>query len=512
MNRGPRLGLVVNEYSQQIGGMSTVARATAEYLYSRGYDLHLFTNQQCEPDPVIPTYPILTTDLARDLPRLARFKMDLWHSLNYGYAPLGLLCRPLVVTVHGNDFLSPWVRFKFEKTPLLWRMARRERGRGWAQRLVDAISLPRVDEVIAVSRFTRDLFQQTCRCQRPPTVIPNGVEEFFLQEWETRPPPCNFPAVPVSQQPLCPEGAQVCSQGRKPLVEIPPSQISPEGATENTIRSGGSAAPLGLTGLRDTAPRGSRPWLQTFAPAGASCGGALGDVRPFGDMSERREAIDRRPNRLVSVAALYGWERKNIDGVIRAMALVGDRLDLEYGIVGDGTGRPTLERLAGDLGVSHRVRFLGRLSQEELRAAYASAALFVLAPRPTPGDVEGFGLVYLEAAGSGTPSLGTRFGGTTDAIAEGESGFFADDASPEAIARALEQFFTGRIRFDRETVRAHARRHAWPVVLRQVESIYARVCPRVCEWLNSCEASSDARAWPSSAVEAEADASPALCG
>lgn len=411
MSQTPRLGLVVNEYSQQIGGMSTVARATAEYLHARGYDLHLFTNQQCEPDPVIPTYPILTTDLARDIPRLARFKMDLWHSLNYGYAPLSLRCRPLVLTVHGNDFLSPWVRFKFEKTPLLWRMARRDRGRGWTQRLVDWASLPRVDEVIAVSRFTANLFQQTCRVKQTPMVVPNGVEEFFLQE--------------------------------------------------------------------------SR---------------------------EDDEAVTRHPRRLMSVAALYGWQRKNIDGVIRAMVLVGDRLDLEYCIVGDGTGRPALEKLATDLGVSHRVRFLGRLSQQGLCAAYASASLFVLTPRPTPGDVEGFGLVYLEAAGSGTPSLGTRFGGTTDAIAEGESGFFADDASPEAIARALEQFFTGQIRFDPETVRAHASRHTWPAVLRRVESIYARVCPQVREYINSRTTTSDARVCPRPDLEVQAEPSPVLCG
>ncbi|MDM8007073.1 MAG: glycosyltransferase family 4 protein [Phycisphaerae bacterium] len=488
MNRGPRLGLVVNEYSQQIGGMSTVARATVEYLYSRGYDLHLFTNRQCQPDPIIPTYPILTTDLARDLPRLARFKMDLWHSLNYGYAPLGLFCRPLVVTVHGNDFLSPWVRFKFERVPLLWRMARRQRGRGWTQRLVDWISLPRVDEVIAVSRFTAELFQRTCRAGQTPVVVPNGVEEFFLQEGETHFPLLDSSVSPPCQQPSCPEGA-----------------------TEDPIRSGASAAPLGLSAEYDTAPRNSRPWLHTFAPAGAACGGALGDVRSFGDTPGRREGIDRRPNRLISVAALSGWQRKNIDGVIRAMALVGDRLDLEYGIVGDGTGRPALEKLAAELAVSHRVRFLGRLSQEELRAAYASASLFVLTPRPTPGDVEGFGLVYLEAASSGTPSLGTRFGGATDAIAEGESGFFADDASPEAIARALEQFFTGQIRFDTEAVRAHARRHAWPMVLRRVESIYARVCPQVREWITSRETKPDAQLRPSPVVETQPEPAPALC-
>jgi glycosyltransferase involved in cell wall biosynthesis len=512
VNHGPRLGLVLNEYSQQIGGMSTVARATVEYLHARGYELHLFTNRHCEPDPVIPTYPILTTDLARDLPRLARFKMDLWHSLNYGYAPLALRCRPLVVTVHGNDFLSPWVRFKFEKAPVLWRLARRERGRSWTQRFVDAVSLPRVDEVIAVSRFTANLFQETCHCERPPTVIPNGVEEFFLQEGETRHPLCNSPASRDCRPPSCPEGTQVCSQGRKPLVQIPPSQISPEGATEGLIRSGVPAAPLGLSSPCETAPRGSRPWLQTFAPAGAFRGGVAGESRPLRDAAGGSESVARHPNRLISVAALSGWQRKNVDGVTRAMAMVGDRLDLEYCIVGDGTGRPALEKLAMDLGVSHRVRFLGRLSQEELRETYASASLFVLAPRPTPGDVEGFGLVYLEAAGSGTPSLGTRFGGTTDAIAEGKSGFFADDASPEAIARALERFFTGQIRFDPETVRAHARRHAWPVVLRQVESIYARVCPQVREWIDSHNAMSDLSARSTLELEMASETSPALCG
>lgn len=384
MGRAPRVGLVVNEYSQLVGGMSTVARAMARHLRDRGYDLVLFTSERCEPDPAIPTYPILTTDLGRDIPRLARFKMDLWHSLNFGYAPLAVLRRPFVLTVHGNDFLSPWVRLKLERVPWLWRLGQDGADHRWMRGLIDATALRCVDRVIAVSRFTADLFRRECPYGDPPTVIPNGVEEYFVE------PPC-----------------------------------------------------------------------------------ANGDP------------IERHPRRLLSVAALSGWRRKNIDGVIRAMALVGDRLDLEYCIVGDGNGRRALEQLAGDLGISHRVHFMGRVDRSALRAAYRSATLMVLAPRPTPGDVEGFGLVYLEAAGAGTPSLSTRFGGTTDAIAEGRSGFFADDASPPALARALEQFFTGQIRFDHKAVRAHARRHVWSAVLSRVESIYADVCPRVRQWIRS---------------------------
>ncbi len=387
MNRPPRLGLVANEYTQAVGGMATVARAMARYLSARGYELHLFTNVQCEPDPAIPTHPILTTDLARDLPRLSRFEMDLWHALNFGYAPLAVFCRPFVLTVHGNDFLSPWVRFKLDRVPWLWRLGRDGTNHRRAREFVGAAALRCVDQVIAVSHFTADLLRRELPYGRPPIAIPNGVEECFV-------------------------------------------------------------AAAGL------------------------------------EQIESR----RHPRRLLSVAVLCGWQRKNIDGVIQAMALVGDRLDLEYWIVGDGTGRPALERLAHDLGVSHRVRFLGRVDQTRLLEAYASASLFVLTPRPTPGDVEGFGLVYLEAAGSGTPSLGTRFGGTAEAIAEGESGFYADDASPEAIARALERFFTGKTAFHPEVVRDHARRRTWSVVLRRVEQVYAHVCPRFRAWLEAGEA------------------------
>src|SRR5512142_20088 len=104
MSRGLRLGLVAYEHSHLVGGMSTVSRAMVQYLHSRGYEVHLFTSTRCRPDPAVRTYPILTTDLAKDLPRLAPFKMDIWHSLNFGYAPLATFKRPFVLTVHGNDF------------------------------------------------------------------------------------------------------------------------------------------------------------------------------------------------------------------------------------------------------------------------------------------------------------------------------------------------------------------------------------------------------------------------
>jgi glycosyltransferase involved in cell wall biosynthesis len=120
------------------------------------------------------------------------------------------------------------------------------------------------------------------------------------------------------------------------------------------------------------------------------------------------------------------------------------------------------------------VLFLGRVDNETLRREYASASLFVLVPKPQPGDVEGFGIVYLEAAGQGTPSLASRCGGAVDAVADGVSGFFANDSTPAGIADALRRFFTAQIALDEQAVCDHARRFAWPAVLRQVEHVYSR--------------------------------------
>lgn len=75
----------------------------------------------------------------------------------------------------------------------------------------------------------------------------------------------------AQQQPFCPEGAQICSLGREPQVQMSPGPISPEGAEEDPGLPQASIAPLGLTGEWGIESRGSRPWLHTSAPTGAIC-------------------------------------------------------------------------------------------------------------------------------------------------------------------------------------------------------------------------------------------------
>ena len=372
LNPGPRVGLIAYEYPPLIGGMATYARALVRHLHACGYDVHVFANQRAESDSSATVHPILTTDLVRDLPRLSRFDMDLWHAINFGYAPLATFKRPFVLTVHGTDFLTPWVRCTMDRVPVLWRTS------GWFKRRTvrRGLYMPAlrcVDDLLVCSRFSAQLFRREYPSVGRLQVIPNGVDDSFFQT---------------------------------------PGEVA------------------------------------------------------------------RHPRRLLTVCNLdVANRRKNVDGVLRAMALVGDRLDLQYRIVGDGPERAALESLTQQLEIGHRIQFLGRISNSELGDAYASSSLFVLVPRPRPGDVEGFGIVYLEAAAAGTPSLASRCGGAADAVADGRSGFFTADPSPAAIADGLIRFFEGRVRFDHAEVREHAARYAWTTVLDRVQRVYERLLP-----------------------------------
>jgi len=85
------------------------------------------------------------------------------------------------------------------------------------------------------------------------------------------------------------------------------------------------------------------------------------------------------------------------------------------------------------------VRFLGTMSDENIRDIYGAADFFCLTGVPDPsGRVEGFGLVYLEAAACGLPSVATAIGGVPDAVLEDETGLLVSP-SIEPIARAIAE-------------------------------------------------------------------------
>jgi phosphatidylinositol alpha-1,6-mannosyltransferase len=111
-----------------------------------------------------------------------------------------------------------------------------------------------------------------------------------------------------------------------------------------------------------------------------------------------------------------------------------------YVIVGEGREESGLRTLTTKLGLDAHVRIVGSIPNGETVDFYHACDLFIMPSREMPnGDVEGFGLVFLEANACGKPVIGGNSGGTPDAIAHGESGFLVDPTSSEEVAsRAIE--------------------------------------------------------------------------
>jgi phosphatidylinositol alpha-1,6-mannosyltransferase len=108
-------------------------------------------------------------------------------------------------------------------------------------------------------------------------------------------------------------------------------------------------------------------------------------------------------------------------------------------IVGDGPYRKALGRLAGHLGVTGSVRFTGPVPEADLPGYYKAADIFAMPCRTRRGglDVEGLGIVYLEASAAGLPVIGGDSGGAPDAIEPGESGYVVPGRDLDALVSRL---------------------------------------------------------------------------
>jgi phosphatidylinositol alpha-1,6-mannosyltransferase len=118
--------------------------------------------------------------------------------------------------------------------------------------------------------------------------------------------------------------------------------------------------------------------------------------------------------------------RKGQDTLLRAWPAVIKKIpDAVLLIVGRGPYAKTLHQLAEQTGVSSSVTFTGPVPQDELPAHYAAGDVFSMPCRTRRGglDVEGLGIVYLEASATGLPVVGGDSGGAPDAIADGETGY-----------------------------------------------------------------------------------------
>jgi glycosyltransferase involved in cell wall biosynthesis len=146
-----------------------------------------------------------------------------------------------------------------------------------------------------------------------------------------------------------------------------------------------------------------------------------------------RFALPRRPvrGRILMVGRLAPPKRPDL--ALRALASVLERVpEAELHVVGDGPLRPEAERLAGELGLRERARFLG--NRDDVPELLAEAECALLA-----SDYEGCPLAVVEAMAAGAPVAATAAGGTGELVREGSTGALGPKGDAEGLARALEQ-------------------------------------------------------------------------
>jgi phosphatidylinositol alpha-1,6-mannosyltransferase len=163
-------------------------------------------------------------------------------------------------------------------------------------------------------------------------------------------------------------------------------------------------------------------------------------VHPSIDVGEYERARERNetvPGKVMTMARFV--DRKNIHTIIEGWKEVEREVDeAELVVIGDGPNRASLIELASSL---ESVRFTGWVDHDEKLRHLAESEAFVLVPRQFGYDVEGFGIVYIEAQAAGTPVVGSRRGGAPEAIGEGGI-VVEEEANPKAVAEAILKLLT----------------------------------------------------------------------
>jgi phosphatidylinositol alpha-1,6-mannosyltransferase len=193
--------------------------------------------------------------------------------------------------------------------------------------------------------------------------------------------------------------------------------------------------------------------------------------------------------RSLAVRARLGWgdrpvvltvgrlqKRKGHDHMILALSKVRQVVpDVLYAIVGDGEERAPLRELLTREGLAQHVQFLGEMNDEGLIHCYQQCDLFVLPNRQVGRDIEGFGMVLLEAQACGKPVLAGASGGTAETMSIPETGRVVCCDGPEELAGAVSEMLADRTSLERmgEAGRRWVvERFDWASLSRQAERLF----------------------------------------
>ncbi len=164
---------------------------------------------------------------------------------------------------------------------------------------------------------------------------------------------------------------------------------------------------------------------------------------------------------------------KRLLDIVRVFAQVQAAMPARLVLVGDGPDRDAAEREARALGISSRVRCVGKV--DDIAQALRSADLYLL-----PSQTESFGLSALEAMATGVPVVGTRVGGLPEVVEHGVSGFLGEVGDVDGLARGALELLRDRARWQAASraAREQAAQFDTAMIVPRYEELYAAVVAR----------------------------------
>jgi phosphatidylinositol alpha-1,6-mannosyltransferase len=206
----------------------------------------------------------------------------------------------------------------------------------------------------------------------------------------------------------------------------------------------------------------------------------------FGDMSSKEEARSKLSKRfdisvankriLLTVGRMV--KRKGHEWFIREV-MPKLQENTIYIIIGDGPEYKPIHKLADDNLLSDRLFLLGQQPDEVLKQAYAAADLFVMPNIPVEGDMEGFGVVLLEANMGGTPAIAADIEGIKDVLVQGKNGYRIPALDAEQFAQKVQAISENQLEhFSKQTRSYILKQFSWHRIIQRYCSYFQSITQR----------------------------------
>ncbi len=197
----------------------------------------------------------------------------------------------------------------------------------------------------------------------------------------------------------------------------------------------------------------------------------------FGVDMDQFRPIDRPERKEITIGIIKMLEPKyGIECLIRAFSLVQRKIDhLRLLIVGDGSLREKLEKLAGELDVSDRATFVGKIPHSLVPYWLAQMDVFVCS---SIHESETFGVVVAEASAMETPVIASRIGGLPEVVQDGITGFLVPPANVEEMADKMERLASDsqlREKMGKAGREFIKQNYEWEKCVREMEAVYGGV-------------------------------------